>query len=250
MARIYTGDIQAVDPEILEAVKGLPDDYWVFAAFNIGRDVDWLIIRESCSSNQPSVMIVTELKRVSRPLRAVSENAAWELQNSSDEWQYIDPSNENDTNYYWQAVHTANALKEWLWNNQRFYSASDEIEAENVFKVWPDLLILSPPGTRHRLPLKPTSKYGQWSYGITEWLGHIRSWQPKFGISLTSSEILKLVEALGLRLVSGVSPITDLKPSEGGHTVPAFPDWLQPLRDRIVFLEDKVKDLECRLNAT
>ena len=40
MSRIYTGDMQSVDTEVLEALKALPNDYWVLAGFTVGREVD------------------------------------------------------------------------------------------------------------------------------------------------------------------------------------------------------------------
>src|SRR5947209_7190339 len=63
VARIFAGELSRIDQEVLAGVQRLPDDFWVFAEFHVGRNVDWLIIRPI--PGRPSVLIMTECKRVS-----------------------------------------------------------------------------------------------------------------------------------------------------------------------------------------
>src|SRR4051794_810557 len=123
MARIYAGELSKLDDEVLTALKRLPDDFWVFAEFNVSRNVDLFIIRPK--QYEPSTLIVTELKRTTRPIRGAVDGA-WERLTEAGEWEELSPSGK-DLNYYWQAVNTANALADWLWNFQRLYLDSDEI---------------------------------------------------------------------------------------------------------------------------
>jgi hypothetical protein len=200
MAQIYAGERSRIDASVLEAVRGLPDDYWVFAEFTLRRNVDWLIIREAQvgpKGLRPSAIIVTEVKRVSAPLRG-DTNRPWEALCPPDSWQEITPSNRKDLNYYWQAVNTANALRAWLWNHQRLFLPPQRVRPESDFKLWPDLLLLGPCGTAHQLPLAPESRFGRWFFGLDAWLDHVRAWSPREGIALSAAELREMPRLFGL----------------------------------------------------
>lgn len=239
MAHIFAGELSRIDAEALGAMKTLPDEFWIYAEFNgIGRNVDWFVTR--AASHQPSVLMLMELKRVSRPLRG-SIDSAWEIGTESGGWQEIAPSNSRDINYYWQSVNTANVLAEWLWNHQHRYRDTADVRPQEEFKVWPDLVILSPADAGHRLPLGPPSRYGRWWYGLDEWLRHVLTWKPRSGISLTPRELTGLGEALGLELVaaqpSGPAGPNLREPEE----LLSFVGWLRSLDERMSRLEALVE---------
>ena len=112
MSRIYAGDMASIDTEVLEALKALPNDYWVLAGFTVGREVDWLIVR-TARPMEHSAIIITELKRYEHNIRGISQDAVWERQDIDGEWHPIE-GGYADRNPYWQAVNGANALKHWL----------------------------------------------------------------------------------------------------------------------------------------
>jgi hypothetical protein len=239
MARIYAGELSKLDEEVLESVKRLPDDFWVLAEFNIGRNVDLFIIRPK--QYEPSTLIVTELKRSTRPVRG-SIDGMWEKMNEAGEWEEI-PASAKDLNHYWQAVNTANALADWLWNFQRLYLDGEEIRPPDQFRVWPNLLLLSPSGVQHRLPLGPSNKYGRWFYAIEPWLQHIVGWNSRMGISLTHDEVARLVEALQLEPIwipeTRPLPQPSLTPSsDSNNEITAFMSWLARLEERVSRLEE------------
>jgi hypothetical protein len=206
VAQIFSGDSSKTDPEVLERVKDLPDDFWVFAEFSIGRNVDWFVVREvpdSLRENRKSTMILTEVKRLERPLRGTSIHAAWEELDGAGQWQELFCSNRQDRNYYWQAVNTANELSRWLWNNSPVFRSARRPTPGEEFKVWPDLLLLGyRPETPPRLPIRPETGYGQWWFGAEEWLHHVEEWFPKIGVPLTGEELASLAEALHLQPVA------------------------------------------------
>jgi len=245
MTHIYAGELSMIDPEVLNAIKRLPDSFWAFAEFNIGRNVDWFIVRP----DERSTLILTELKRASTPFRG-EVNGLWDKQSPTGEWEEA-PANNTDTNPYWQAVNTANALADWLWNNQQLYREVNDIRPSGEFRVWPDLLLLSPPGTQHRLPLSPPSRYGRWWFTVEEWLRHVDAWMPKTGVQLTPREVENLATSLrlteiwpggdaddALRPVAG--PIKSPTPS---FNVNAFATYLQSLDDRLTRLEQQMAAL-------
>jgi hypothetical protein len=163
MAHIYGGDLDRIDEEVLRAVERLPDDFWVFAEFNIDRNIDWFIIREvpyPQKGTRSSTMIMTELKRESRPLRGLNMNGPWERLNDSGYWEEVHTTGP-EFNHYQQTLKASDALQSWLWSNQRFYvEGGPYLRPQEDFKAWPDLLILSPPGTTHQLPIRPPTGYG------------------------------------------------------------------------------------------
>lgn len=253
MARIYAGELSMIDQEVFEALKRLPDEFWVFTEFTIGRNIDIFIIRPA----NPSTLILTELKRVNRPLRG-SVNGLWEKQLATGEWEEV-PASGSDTNPYWQAVNSANALADWLWNNQQLYRETADIRVSTEFRVWPDLLLLSPEGTQHRLPLAPPSRYGRWWFTIDEWLRHVLGWMPRSGLPLTHQEVATLAEVLRLTEIwsGGGETLTftpappsygatsvDTPPSAGLGNEPAtFLVWLQRLEQRVAALEREIARL-------
>lgn len=248
MAHIYAGELSMIDEEVLDAVKRLPDTFWAFAEFNIGRNIDWFIVRP----DEPSTLILTELKRVSKSLRG-DVNGLWEKQNPAGDWEEM-PANGTDTNPYWQAVNTANALADWLWNNQQLYREAGDIRPSGEFRVWPDLLVLSPPGMQHRLPLAPPSRYGRWWFNLEEWLRHVDAWMPKTGARLTAQEIENLASALRLtevwsggRVDGGLPPARrPFEPPTPNYDVQSFATYLQGLEGRIAQLEQQVAALVAR----
>lgn len=243
MANIYIGDKSKIDQEVLAAVATLEDDFWVFAEFNsAGRNVDWFIARASTNDN-PSVLIVTELKRVNRPLKG-SIDGVWEKQTEEGTWEEITTTNTRDRNYYWQAVNTANTLAEWLWNNQPlFREERPPVGSPNEFKIWPDLLLLSPPGIVHKLPLKPQSGYGMWLFSIPKWIEQIRSWRPRHGVVLTSQDLHNLAHALDLQCLD--IDVSAPLPSPPPLSSPAesFLAWLNQLEERLSRVERQLTDI-------
>lgn len=239
MARIFAGELGMIDQEVLDTLKRLPDCYWIFAEFNIGRNIDWFIIRPDA----PSTLILTELKRISKPIRG-AVNGLWEKLSSTGEWIDL-PTNGTDTNPYWQAVNSANALADWLWNNQQLYRETADIRPAAEFRVWPDLLLLSPPGTIHRLPLAPPSRYGRWWFNTDDWMRHVRGWTPKTGVTLSSQEVINLLETLRLTEIwSGgevaLPPLPPIDATPSIDTSAAFVGWLQGLDQRITRLEHEL----------
>lgn len=248
MAHIFAGEPSRIDGEALEALKTLPDDFWVYAEFNsIGRNVDWLITRAAVQ--QPSVLMLMELKRVSRPVRG-SIDSAWELMTENASWQEITPSNSRDVNYYWQSVNTANVLAEWLWNHQHRYRNGPDVRPQEEFKVWPDLVLLSPADIGHRLPLGPPSRYGRWWYSLQDWLRHVLSWKPRSGIALAPRELADLGDALGLSRV----PTPSIRPSEASGRMPtellSFMEWARRLEERIARLEALLEEKPVTIPTT
>lgn len=253
MARIFAGELSMIDQEVFDTLKQLPDSFWVFAEINIGRNIDWFIIRP----DNPSTLILTELKRINKPLRG-AVNGLWEKQSSTGEWEEV-PANGTDTNPYWQAVNSANALADWLWNNQQLYRETAEIRPSADFRVWPDLLLLSPSGTQHRLPLAPPSRYGRWWFNVDEWMRHVRGWTPRTGVGLSHQEIRNLIDALRLTEVwagngdepeeqPALLPVLSTQPLD---TTPSneplsFASYLQNLEQRIARLESESAHLRAR----
>ena len=250
MARIFVGETTRVDQEVLEAVKRLPDDYWVFAEFNVGRNVDWFVVRQVSPEQATtgiSVMILLETKQISRPLHGLSSDAHW--QTTDDEGVMVDiaPSNDDDINYYWQAVNTANALTQWLWNNQQIYREEGEVRDERDFRVWPDLLLLGPPDIRHRLPIRPSTGYGAWWYNSERWLNHVQEWVPRAGIAFTEQEMSNLSNVLGLKHIE--TPIDSAEYSSADLELKVFQTWLRSLVTRIEVLESQVEALANRIDT-
>ncbi len=232
MAQIFVGaDRRQIDPEVLEAFKTLPDEFWVFAEFTLSRNIDWFIVHPD--ANGTLALIVIELKRTGQPF-AGDINSVWK-QWTPEGWRELLLSGPY-RNYYWQAVEAANKLKEWLWNNQRRYRTSQDLLPQDAFKIWPDLLILSPPGTNHQLPLQPPNNFGKFLYSLEECLRHIATWKSRqLALApLVPAEMLRLAEALGLEQI----------------WPPAERQEEGDLVGRVQRLEERVRRLEAALHTT
>lgn len=236
MPHIFAGaDRQRIDPEVLEAFKTLPDNFWVFAEFTISRNIDWFVIHPHADGTL--ALIVIELKRSGLPLAGDINNA----------WKQWTPEGWRDLvlggpyrNYYWQAVEAANKLKEWLWNNQRRFRLGQDLLAQDAFKIWPDLLILSPQGTNHQLPLQPPNNFGKFIFTLDDCLRHVTTWKSRqlSLVPLVNDELLRLAEALGLERIW---------PPAGRHHAE---HQQAELLDRIQALEERVQHLEAALGQT
>jgi len=196
MARIYAGELTKVEKEVVERLRDeLPDDFTVLAEVNVGRNVDIVVIRPN--AERPALIIAAELKRVSRPLMGQTDGV-WKELTDQGEWVEIEPSNSRDVNHYWQAVHAANALKDWLWRNQRLYRDDPEAVDEGRFSAWPDLVLLGDDTIVHRLPLAPANRFGLLFFGLDAWVDHVLAWIPRKGVPLNQREVDRLVEVMGL----------------------------------------------------
>ena len=199
MPHIFAGaDRQQIDPEVLEAFKTLPDDFWVFAEFTISRNIDWFVIHPNADGTL--ALIVIELKRTGLTL-AGDINNVWK-QRTPEGWRDLVLSGPY-RNYYWQAVEAANKLKEWLWNNQRRFRLGQDLLTQDAFKIWPDLLILSPQGTNHQLPLQPPNNFGKFLFTLNDCLRHVTTWKSRqlSLVPLVDEELFRLAEALGLEQI-------------------------------------------------
>ncbi len=231
MPHIFAGaDRQQIDPEVLEAFKTLPDDFWVFAEFTISRNIDWFVIHPNADGSL--ALIVIELKRTGLPL-AGDINNVWK-QWTPEGWRDLILSGPY-RNYYWQAVEAANKLKEWLWNNQRRFRLGQDLLTQDAFKIWPDLLILSPQGTNHQLPLQPPNNFGKFIFTLNDCLRHVTTWKSRqlSLVPLVDDELLRLAEALGLERIW---PLAEPLDHDG-------------LFSRIQQLEERMRRLETALDG-
>ena len=235
MARIFIGDRSKVNPNVLEKVQTLSDDFWALAEFTVTRNVDWLLIRPMGSA--PAVVILVEVKGVKGRLRG-STNGPWQQETSPGEWVEVEPPNPSDVNYYFQAVNTVNALIEWLHNNAPVIGQGTAYPWSDI-RVWPDLLLFSLiPETAHLLPVAPDNKFGMWFTDVDKWLAHVEAWRPRIGPPLAHTDVESLVNYLGL------SPLVEGRPL----ALPEFswdeePD-LQTTLQRVKSLEQRVQRME------
>ena len=248
MAYVYIGDKSKVDAEVLEAVKSLPDEFYVFAEFAVGqRNIDWLVCRAAQAgsfANARSTVIVGELKRLSRPLRGQT-NGIWQIQDGQGAWQDIITSNDSDTNYYYQAVNAANAVKSWLYNNQRLFLSAAEPRDENVFRVWPDLILLSGNALAHQLPIAPDNRFGAWFTSLPKWIDHIQSWNPTVGLAYSAADLQALGNALGLTRIWPLASATKRSEITDPGLDPLI-SYFTALHQRLAALEDRIGQLEAR----
>jgi hypothetical protein len=230
MASFFAGNPSNIDEEVLEAVQRLPQDFWVFAEFNVaGRQVDWFVARDASQrleATQGSILIGTELKRSARTLRG-SDNGPWQRLTDQGAWEQLPPQRE--INYFQQAVDTSNRLADWLWNNQPLYRQDDELADRDRFRVWPDLLLLSPPGVSHRLPQRPNSGYGQWFFDLDEWVAHLLNWRPKAGtVGLSGQDLQGIANVLGLTPLGADAPIVRAQAVPQTEGIAAELLWINP----------------------
>lgn len=190
-----------VDAEVLAVVEQLPDDFWVFAEFTMGtRNVDWLVIRPVPDDAPPDLhatITVTELKRTNSVLEGGDQGPWRELKDG--EWSEIVPSNKADQNYYWQLVNTCNECRDWMFSNHRRFMPAPKTVTVHSFRPWPMLLILSPPGVEHRLPIYPQSRYGSYHYDLQSWFNKLLAWKSREGVKMTASEAADLARILNLQ---------------------------------------------------
>jgi hypothetical protein len=215
MAHIYAGaDRRMIDQEVLDAFKHLPDDFWILAEFTIDRNIDWFVVR--LTPQGTGMLTAIELKRTATPFRG-DLNSSWEQLSALGEWKPIALTGAY-RNYYWQAVQAAGAMRDWLYNNQQRYTEGTDLHPPEAFKTWPDLLILSPPGTIHELPLYPANKFGTLLYAIEDCTRHLLSWRSRVPlVPLNEAEMAKLAGVLGLERIwpeatSAVAPPGDAPP--------------------------------------
>jgi len=246
MARVFIGDSSKVDPDVLAAVHSLPDDFWVLGEFTLRRNYDWFILRPF--DNAPAALILAEVKRQSRPLRGTI-NAPWEEALEGGEWEAIRPANQSDRNFYWQAVNAANSLSEWLHNNEPVFNDTLQGVWTEV-RVWPDLLILSPPGTTHALPLRPDSGFGSWFFDLDRWINHLLTWRPRLGPRLGHADIHKLVQHLGVQPGGELPPPPIVPRANGAEPAPSAPQELARLSQLVDDLALRVAHLEHTLYRT
>ncbi len=237
MARLYVGDVSRIHEGVLKAVKTLEDDYWVLAEFSISRNIDWFII--GVQENAPATLIVLEVKTEACELRG-GTNEPWSRRHSEDRWEPIVPSNKQDINYYWQVVNAANALQDWLRNNEPVFNEGERGTWAEA-KVWPDLLLLSPPGIVHQLPRRPDSRYGAWYYDVASWVQHVRGWRPKTGPVLKHEHVERLVKYLGLTPIDSLNPELQIRDLQS--------EVLQALERRIQPVEERLGRIEATLQA-
>jgi hypothetical protein len=123
--------------------------------------------------------------------------------------------------------------------------------------VWPDLLLLSPLGTRHQLPIRPDTGYGAWWYDARRWVEHVRAWKPTVGPILRDEHIQRVVSYLELTPVteSAAVPISvqsedrvvDLE--EGLEQMAVIEALLRQMNGRLARLETLVESLNGRVTA-
>ncbi len=235
MARIFVGDPGKVNPQVLEKVKTLPDDFWVLAEFTVTRNVDWLLIRPMGTA--PAMVILAETKGIKGRLRG-STNGPWQQEASPGEWTQVETPNAADVNYYFQSVNTVNALIEWLHNNAPVIGEGTSYPWSEI-RIWPDLLLMcDAPGISHLLPVGPDNKFGMWFTDPDKWIAHVEAWRPRIGPPISHRDVENLVNYLRLT------------PVDEGHPLPLpeFP-WeeeadIQGTQRRVRALEQRVSHLE------
>ncbi len=242
MAPLYAADITKVAPEVLSAARALPEDVILFTEFTVnGREVDLMALRPRPSA--PCTLMVAEIKGACRPIRG-TDNGPWEIQTENGSWEPWH-TRYRDSSAYRQVVATANAVAEWLWLNQpRFLASNGGTLPKKAFSVWPDVIIESPPGVEHQLPLGPSSRYGGWFYGIEPWVQHVAAWSSRASVvSLTTDDVIRLAAALDL---SPVHPPVSTAPAASmgcnaanAAGITAFVTWLSQLEHRLSALESR-----------
>jgi hypothetical protein len=238
MVQIYVGNRTKADSEILDAAKRLPDDFVVFAEFDIERNIDWFIVH--LRPDAPASLIVTEQKRTSKRLRG-DINGQWDESLNGDHWTPMQAGG-RDINPYQQATAAANALKAWLWSHQRFFLDGEPEQPADAFRVWPDLLILGPEGVVPVLPMRPANRFGMWFFAVEPWMAHIRSWRPlPGGIPLTERSVQRIAEQLRL---TRIWPDSSVNPAVGNGALDP-----QTVANKFQLLEDRVRRLEFALST-
>jgi hypothetical protein len=265
MARIFAGNDALVDPDVLEAVKRLSNDFFVFAEFDIDRrNIDWLIIRVATGAREDplsSAAILTELKRTSSSITGTVQDE-WKVERLDGTIEAVGAGQEK--NPYWQAVAAANALRSWLWNHHKLFcdetaDAGEMLEAN--FSVWPDVLILPrhDQAIDHRLPVRPTNGFGMWWFDLDRWVQHVTTWRPNQRDRtrrFSERELLRLAELLDTHEIhhgEATAPETS-RPSSNGHqdleaSFNPMIAYLRRLESQLAELRQRVSELEARASA-
>ncbi len=263
MARIFAGNEALVDPDVLDAVKRLSNDFFVFAEFDIDRrNIDWLIIRAATGGREDllsSAAILTELKRVSAPITGTVQDE-WRVERIDGTIETVGAGQEK--NPYWQAVAAANALRSWLWNHHKLFLDpgvdASELQESN-FSVWPDVLILPRRDQiiEHRLPVRPTNGFGMWWFELDRWLQHVTTWRPNQRDRtrrFSEQELLRLAELLDTHEIhhGEALPIEAARPAIASVSndleLSFHPmiSYLRRLEGQITELQRRVSELESR----
>lgn len=262
MARIFAGNEALVDPDVLEAVKRLSNDFFVFAEFDIDRrNIDWLIIRIATGTREDllsSAAILTEMKRISASITGTVQDE-WKVERIDGTVETVGAGQEK--NPYWQAVAAANALRAWLWNHHKLF-CDDNADAtelqESNFSVWPDVLILPRRDQviEHRLPVRPTNGFGMWWFDLDRWLQHVTTWRPNQRDRtrrFSERELLRLAELLDTHEIhrgEASAPETVRHIGSGHHDLEAsfnpMISYLRRLESQITELRQRVSELEAR----
>lgn len=260
MSEIYAGNESKVDNQVLDQLKRLPDDFFALTEFAVpssGRDIDCLLVR--VRDDAPASLIVTELKHANRPLKG-SANGEWQKLDDHGEFERI-------PNFYHQVVSASNSLKDWLWNTQSLFRENGwSCAGRDSFKIWPNLLILSPLDVRkqHRFPIVPETRFGRWWFDIEDWLRHVRDFGPSpkgSKIVLSPSEVRKLaVDCLNLKKIwpPGVTLMTanasssPEPPSEPGAFLRALEKRMagvETIHRELGVIRHRVRILELKLSV-
>lgn len=264
MARIFAGNEALVDPDVLDAVKRLSNDFFVFAEFDIDRrNIDWLIIRAATGGRDDllsSAAILTELKRVSAPITGTVQDE-WRVERIDGTIETVGAGQEK--NPYWQAVAAANALRSWLWNHHKLFldpgTDTSELQESN-FSVWPDVLILPRRDQiiEHRLPVRPTNGFGMWWFELDRWLQHVTTWRPNQRDRtrrFSENELLRLAELLDTHEIhrGEAAPVEPARPASASPdlelTFNPMISYLRRLEGQIAELQRRVSELEARGEA-
>ncbi|MGH2548098.1 MAG: hypothetical protein ACRDHN_01830 [Thermomicrobiales bacterium] len=262
MARIFAGNEALVDPDVLEAVKRLSNDFFVFAEFDIDRrNIDWLIIRIATGTREDllsSAAILTEMKRISAPITGTVQDE-WKVERIDGTVEAVGAGQEK--NPYWQAVAAANALRSWLWNHHKLFcddgADAGELQESN-FSVWPDVLILPRRDQviEHRLPVRPTNGFGMWWFELDRWLQHVTTWRPNQRDRtrrFSERELVRLAELLDTHEIhrgEATVPEAPRQVANGHHDLEASFNpmlaYLRRLESQIAELRQRVSHLEAR----
>jgi len=238
MSQLFVGDRHRLDPKVVQAVGGLGPAHVILAEFDMNRhNVDVCVFRPYEAA--PTSIIVTEVKAVSRTLWG-TDNGPWYTRTASGDLEPMLGSG-RDGNPHRQAVATADALGDWLWNHRRLYSDRLDQEPREMFSPWPTVLLLAAGQyIRHELPDGPSSQYGTWHFSIDDWARSVATWRPrKPRVELTAGEIERIAEVLTLERL-------ELGPN-AGTLVSVDPDGL--VREALESLTYRMHRFEQRLSA-
>lgn len=267
MVKVFTQNPSAVHPEAIQALRKLPDDFWVLAEFYADVQIDWLVVRpvpDDRPAGVYSTAFLTEMKHTQRPWRGIN-SSVWQ-QLDGDTWVDLD-QRPRYINPWQQVLFQCQVLAEWLVNSHLAFS-EPQLEAMPTgrdFRAWPALLILSPDGIEHRLPSKGEGSFGSYYFDLDSWVHSIAWWRPNQGMRLTNADLRNIVELLQMieiqspESASGTDVIaqtaqhkarTAATAMNGNAPHPSFDEnspgleWIEGLTRWAVALEQRVSELE------